>query len=227
MVTAQLGITELVEGQSQAELSANAAFTLLDAFCQLSVKDRDLTAPPGSPALGDRYLITAVTPTGLWAGQSGKFAVYQNGWLFVTPKEGMIAWIDDENKMIRYDGSAWINVANERLKSKTISILNPTAASENITVMFADVAKTITRIISVCRGTTPSRTWTLRKSTDRSATGTEVVTGGTTTTNTTTGLLTTSFNSAAIGASNWLWLTTTAGSGTVTELSITVEYLED
>lgn len=226
MATTQLGLVELVEGQSGAETTVNNSIMVLDGFCQLSVKDRDLTAPPGSPAIGDRYLITAVTPTGAWAGQSGKFAIYRNGWVFITPKEGFMSWIDDENKLIRYDGSAWINVANERLKSKTISILNPTT-SENVTVMFADVAKTITRIIAVCRGTTPSRTWTLRKATDRSATGTEVVTGGTVTTNTTTGALITSFNSAAIGASNFLWLTTTAGSGTVTELSITIEYLED
>lgn len=226
MATPQLGLVELTEGQSAAETTANDSILILDAFCQLSVKDRDLNAPPGSPALGDRYLI-AGSPTGAWASQAGKLTVYRNGWVFITPKEGMLSWIDDENKLIRYDGSAWQNVALEKVKSKTLSILNPTTTAENITVLFANSALTITRIIAVSRGTTPSRTWTLRKASDRSATGTEVVTGGTTTTNTTTGQLITSFNSASIPASNFLWFTTTAGSGTVTELSITIEYLED
>ncbi len=37
----------------------------------LSVKDRDLTTPPGSPASGDTY-IPAATATGAWVGKEAR-----------------------------------------------------------------------------------------------------------------------------------------------------------
>lgn len=73
----------------------------------LSVKDRDLTAPPGSPASGDSY-IPAATATGAWAGKEKQIAVYDGAaWVFGVPREGWVASIDDEDVMIRYNGSAW------------------------------------------------------------------------------------------------------------------------
>lgn len=222
-----LGITSIEAQQDLANVRANEAFAQLEAFAFLtSIKDRDLATPPGSPANGDRYLIAA-SPTGVWTGQAGKLTVYINGaWKFYTAREGLRSWIEDENKEIRYDGSAWQEVALVKVLTRSLSILNPTT-SENSTLGYFTNASTIRRIIVVTRGTTPSRTWTLRKASDRSAAGTEVVTGGTVTTNTTTGAIITSFNSASIPAANFLWFTTTAGSGTVTELSITIEYTED
>jgi hypothetical protein len=73
----------------------------------LSVKDRDLTGPPGSPASGDTY-IPAATATGAWAGKEKQIAVWDGAaWVFGVPREGWVASIDDEDLMIRYDGSAW------------------------------------------------------------------------------------------------------------------------
>ena len=71
---------------------------------------------------------------------------------------------------------------------------------------------------------TPSVTWTIRHGTDRSAAGAEVVTGGTATTSTTTGSDVTSFNDDTIVADSFVWLETTAQSGTVTELNVTIVY---
>ena len=82
-------------------------------------------------------------------------------------------------------------------------------------------------MVAVLRGSsTPSVTWTVRKGSDRSATGTEVVTGGTTTTSTTTGSVVTSFNSATIAASDFVWLRTTAKSGTVDEYHLTIHMVK-
>ncbi len=222
-----LGIVSIEPQQDLANVRANEAFAQLEAFAfSTSIKDRDLTAPPGSPANGDRYLI-AGSPTGAWSGQAGKLTVYINGaWKFYTAREGMEMWVEDENKKFRYDGSAWQEVALVKVLTRSFSVLNPTT-SENLSLGYFTNAATIRRIVAVARGTSPSRTWTLRKASDRSAAGTEVVTGGTATTNTTTGQVITTFNSASIPAGNFLWFTTTAGSGTVTELAITIEYTED
>ena len=90
-------------------------------------------------------------------------------------------------------------------------------------MFFSDEAMTVTKMAAVLIGSTgPSVTWTVRKSPSRAATGVEVVTGGTTTTSTTTGSVVTSFNSATIAVSDYVWLETTAKAGTVSQLNVTV-----
>jgi acyl-CoA reductase-like NAD-dependent aldehyde dehydrogenase len=109
---------------------------------------------------------------------------------------------------------------------KAITIESPTN-TEDISFFYTDVAITIQEIIAVCVGTTPSVTYTIRHSTDRNATGNEVVTSGSTTTSTTTGDSVTSFNDATIPADSFVWLETTAESGTITSLSVNVRFTND
>lgn len=106
---------------------------------------------------------------------------------------------------------------------KAVTILFPTNA-EKIALFYTTSAITISAIRSVVTGTTPSVTFSIRYGSDFSLAGTEVVTGGITTTNTTTGLSTTTFNSASIAANNYVWITTTATSGTVNSINVTVQY---
>src|SRR5688500_17609639 len=109
--TPSLALPLLAAEQAQKHVTMNEALGLLDAVVQLAAKDRDLAAPPGAPAEGDRYIV-ATSPTGDWAGQAGKIAVYQNaGWTFLTPREGWLAWIDDENVVLGFTGAAWTNLS--------------------------------------------------------------------------------------------------------------------
>ncbi len=109
---------------------------------------------------------------------------------------------------------------------KSITVENPTAA-EDISMFFCNKAITIAEMRAVVRGTTPSQTWTIRHGTDRNAVGAEVVTGGTTTTSQTTGSDVTAFNDPTIVVDSFVWLETTAQTGTVDELAITLFYTED
>lgn len=102
------GTPELVQGPNQ-EIPANDAFDILDAVVQLTVKDRDLTAPPGSPSDGDRY-IPAATATGDWVGDEGTIQAYYNGWVTITPKEGWRCRVDDEDVWLEHDGTNWNEV---------------------------------------------------------------------------------------------------------------------
>ena len=73
----------------------------------LAVKDRDLTAPPASPANGDSYIVGPAA-TGAWAGKDGQVAVWDGAaWVFGVPREGWLATIDDEDVLVRYLGTAW------------------------------------------------------------------------------------------------------------------------
>ena len=105
--TPNLGLPYIVAAQSQKHVTHNEAIRALDAIVQLSVLDRDLTAPPGSPANGARYIVAA-SPTGGWAGHAGDIAAYQDGaWAFYHPLEGFIAWVTDEDTAVVWNGSAW------------------------------------------------------------------------------------------------------------------------
>lgn len=102
------------------------------------------------------------------------------------------------------------------------------SSSEDASIFYTTQAITITKMVAVLIGSsTPSVTWTVRFNSDRSATGTEVVTSGTTTTSTTTGSSVTSLNDGTIDAGSFVWLETTAQSGTVTQLHVTIEYTVD
>ena len=112
-------------------------------------------------------------------------------------------------------------------ESKSIIIENPTS-SEDISFFFTDVAMTVSKMRAVLVGSaTPSVTWTVRYATSRSDTGTEVVTGGTVTTSTTTGSDVTTLDDPTIPANSYVWVETTAKSGTVDSININLFYNED
>ena len=108
-LTERLDFPLIEENQNLARITHNTAMTQLDGFVHLTVLDRDLSTPPGSPSDGDCYIVKA-TGTGAWAGHDGDVALYYSGWTFKTPFEGMRAWIADENKFMVYDGASWSEV---------------------------------------------------------------------------------------------------------------------
>ncbi len=73
----------------------------------LSVKDRNLSTPPGSPVAGDTYIVAA-SPTGAWVNQANKIAIWSDSsWVFGTPRIGWVAYIEDEEKIIVYKVTGW------------------------------------------------------------------------------------------------------------------------
>lgn len=194
----------------------------------VAIVDRDLTSPPSTPAEGARY-IPATSSTGAWSGKDGQVATSYDGgatWTFVVPHAGMEVWIVDEAVPRVWNGSAWIDpLLSSRSPSFRLTVTDPSNA-EDLTLAHCNKPFTITKVVAVVRGTSPSVTWTLRKASDRSAVGTEVVTGGTTTTSQTSGDVIVAFNSATIAAGDFLWLETSALSGTVQELHVTVHAVQ-
>lgn len=109
-------------------------------------------------------------------------------------------------------------------KSRSITVENPTGA-ENISMFYADDAITVDKIVCILAGTIPSVTWGVTHGTDRSGAGTSVVTA--TTTDITSGSTITAFADATIPADSHVWLVTTATSGTITSLNLTIQYKQD
>lgn len=93
--------------QALETYSENSRSLIENFEWQNSVKDR-LATPPGSPALGDRYLVIA-TATGAWEGQENKIAEWNSSsWDFTAPLTGMFVAVDDESDgLYNYGGASW------------------------------------------------------------------------------------------------------------------------
>lgn len=108
-----------------------------------------------------------------------------------------------------------------RVKALTITSPND---SEKVVLFFTTEPVVLQQIRSVVTGVTPSVTFSIRFGPDVSLTGTEVKTGGITVTNTTTGLSTTTLDDPSIPGGVFIWLTTTATSGTVDLLNVSLAF---
>lgn len=108
--TTHLELPLLAAAQAQKHVTHNEAVLRLDVTVQLSVKDRDLTAPPGSPSDGDRY-IAAPGATGDWAGWDLNVAWYGDGvWTKLVPRAGWIAYVEDEGLVLIHNGTGWVKL---------------------------------------------------------------------------------------------------------------------
>ncbi len=74
---------------------------------QPSVLD-ELDTPPGTPAVGDRYLIIA-TATGDWVLHEDDIAEWDGSvWDFTTPNKGFAVWIEDVGRQKNFNGTDWV-----------------------------------------------------------------------------------------------------------------------
>ena len=105
--TVHLGLPTIEGAQAQKHVTHNEALGILDALVMLSVIDRDVAAPPGSPAEGDRYLVKP-PGSGGFAGKDNQVAHYiDGGWSFHAPAMGWVCYVEDEATLIAWNGSSW------------------------------------------------------------------------------------------------------------------------
>jgi hypothetical protein len=109
--TPHLGMPLIAASQSQKHVTHNQAIVILDAIVMLSVIDSTHTAPPGSPAEGDRYKV-ASGATGAWAAWDLNVALYTNGqWLKLAPKKGWTCFDEATGALTVWTGSGWTDIA--------------------------------------------------------------------------------------------------------------------
>jgi hypothetical protein len=96
MTTAKFGLAEMAVDQASKYLTYNEGLNDSLALAHAVVLDRDLTAPPGSPAEGDTYLVAAAA-TGAWTGWDGRMAYFYNGaWRSIVLEQDYLVYIVDE-----------------------------------------------------------------------------------------------------------------------------------
>jgi hypothetical protein len=127
--TPNLNLPYIMPAQAQKHVTHNEAIRRLDAIVQSGVVDRDLSAPPGSPAEGSCYIV-ASGATGAWVGREGEIAAYQDGaWTFYAAREGWIVWVCDEDLLCAWDGAGWVAACD--LNPTPLVGVNATADATN------------------------------------------------------------------------------------------------
>lgn len=101
----------LFEAQDNVQSYYNLAMIAFRHILQGFANSIGDTTPPGSPSIGDVYILGA-SPTGVWLGHAQEIAIYENdmlgfsdgpGWLYWTPKDGMWFWVEDIAAFRRYN----------------------------------------------------------------------------------------------------------------------------
>ncbi len=129
--TSNLFLPYILAAQAQKHVTHNEALRKLDALVQISVTDRDLAAAPAAPLEGARYIVAAA-PTGVWAGHAGKIAAWQDGaWAFYQPRQGWLAWIEDEGIAVVFNGTAWTAIGGGSVNPTPLVGINATADTTN------------------------------------------------------------------------------------------------
>ena len=129
--TTNLLLPYILAAQAQKHVTHNEALRRLDGLVQLSVLDRDLTAPPGSPADSDRYIVGSGA-TGDWAGWDLNVAMFTDGaWLRLPPRTGWRVWVEDEELLLVYDGTGWVGTTPSSLQNLALLGLGTTADGAN------------------------------------------------------------------------------------------------
>jgi Protein of unknown function (DUF2793) len=109
-ITTHLLLPYILAAQAQKHVTHNDALRLLDAVVQLSVLDRNRTAPPLSPVDGDRHIV-APAATGLWVGWDLNVAFWADGvWMRLVPRPGWTAWSIADAAHTVWNGTAWVTV---------------------------------------------------------------------------------------------------------------------
>ena len=109
--TTRLTLPLLATAQAQKSQTHNDALGVIDALVQPVVVNSTTTAPPGTPAEGDCYIIAA-TATGAWAGKETQIAHYLNGaWAYYVPAQGWVVNDINAGNQVEFNGAAWAAIS--------------------------------------------------------------------------------------------------------------------
>ncbi|CAO4162806.1 DUF2793 domain-containing protein [Methylorubrum populi] len=162
--TPSLALPLIAAGQAQKHVTHNEALALLDALVQLAVLDKDRTAPPTSPAEGDRYLIVSNTPSGAWTGWAGRIVRFQDGaWVSLPARVGWLAFVADEADLYLFTGSAWVPFRSTLTLLQNLSRLGIGTAADADNPFAAKLNKALWTALTTGEGGSGDLRYTLNK----------------------------------------------------------------
>ncbi len=125
---------------------------------QNAVANRTTNTPPGSPSIGDRYIV-GPSPTGAWAGNSNYIAQWTGTtWVLFAPSAGQVVFSVADNAWYDYTGSKWVvheSVTQEAvLTSGDVSLTATNSVSVSVPAGAVFYPDTCGIIVSAASGVT-------------------------------------------------------------------------
>jgi len=161
--TVNLGLPCIEGSQAQKHVTHNDALRILDTLVQLAVLDRDLSAPPGSPSEGQRWIVKSAG-TGAWAGHDNAVAAWQDGaWQFSAPQTGWCAFVVDEGALLIWNGTAWSDFISS-ISLQNLPLLGVGTTADSTNPLSAKLNNTLFAAKSVAEGGSGDLRYKLSKS---------------------------------------------------------------
>lgn len=147
-----LGLPFIEAAQAQKHVTHNEALIALDAVVMLAAIDRDLSAPPASPAEGARYLVNS-PGSGAFAGKDNQIAHYlDGGWSFYAPAKGWTCYVEDEGRLLAWDGASWEGVGGPITELQNLTLLRAGTAADATNPFAAKLNNALWTAKSVAEG---------------------------------------------------------------------------
>lgn len=109
----RLSLPYIMPAQAQKHVTHNEAVRHLDALVHLDVLGLEAIDPPASPSAGDCFVV-GVNAAGEWLGQDGRIAAFQDSaWTYFEPRAGWRCFDRATKRLMAFDGTNWINVADQ------------------------------------------------------------------------------------------------------------------
>jgi hypothetical protein len=161
--TPHLNLPLLAAAQAQKHVTHNEALAALDAIVQLAVKEKDRTQPPGSPAEGDRYLVGAGA-SGSFANHEGEIALFDAGtWRFFTPRAGWRVYVEAQDSILVFDGSAWRDLGHYSRQLDQLERLGIGATADDLNRLSAKLNAALFAALTAGEGGTGDLRFVLNK----------------------------------------------------------------
>jgi hypothetical protein len=161
--TPHLDLPLLAAAQAQKHVTHNEALASLDALVHLSVKERGRLVPPVSPAEGDRYLVGA-DAIGSFAGHDGAIALFDLGtWRFLAPRPGWRAYVEAEDAILVFDGSAWHDLGRYSRELAGVERLGVGTAADDLNRFAAKLNAVLFAALTAAEGGTGDLRFVLDK----------------------------------------------------------------
>lgn len=112
------GVTCLVDASGHRYHLWDSASVLVNSVIS------ETNTPPGSPAIADAYIV-GTAPTGAWAAQAKKLAVYtRRGWVFATPSAGLTVLNEATGQNRQYSAAGSWGAFNASISASSIYPVN-------------------------------------------------------------------------------------------------------
>lgn len=107
--TPRIGLSYLSANQAMKHVTLNESLRRLDAVVQLSAVSRSEATQPQAPLAAASYILPPGKSGEDWDFMAeGAIASFQDGaWFEIAPREGWLAWIEDEASLLVLTGEGW------------------------------------------------------------------------------------------------------------------------